>query len=276
MYSPGEMASICSDAGVAKASLSAMRAFLLGVFAGVFIALGGLGSVASSVSLGGAAERLVRAAVFPAGLMFVILAGAELFTGNCLMLFAVFEGRCRFKRVLRQWAIVYLGNFLGSLLFAVWTVSTGMPAASGGWLGHTFWMTAVTKTSIPWMQAFLRGAGCNFLVCIAVWLSFSTKSTAGKIMAIWPPIFLFVLCGMEHSIANMSCIVIGMLAPHYCALKDVHIPPTLFQFLWNNLLPVTLGNIAGGTLVAAGYFFAYSPKSKIGEHGARSNTQNGI
>lgn len=245
---------------MAKAQLKSMKAFVLAMFAGVFIAMGSLGSVVSAVSLHGAAERVIRAAVFPAGLAFVVVAGAELFTGNMLVLVAALERRVAFVQVLRQWAIVYAGNAAGSLLVAVWTVASGLPSVSDGWVGRAFVITAVSKVSLRWGQAFLRGVGCNFLVCIAVWVSFSTKNTAGKMIALWPAIFIFVVCGMEHSVANMSAIPTGMLVARFCALDGIPVPPTVWQFVWCNLIPVTLGNMVGGALVAAGYFFGYRAK----------------
>lgn len=244
----------CVKAGIRKANMKSSKAFLLAVFAGVFIALGSVGSVVSAVTLHGAAERVVRALVFPAGLTFVLIAGAELFTGNCLMLMAVFEGKITLKRMVFMLAVVYAGNAVGSLLAAEWTAASGIMQIGDGWVGRAFAMMAAAKMRLTWGEAFLRGAGCNFLVCLAVWMGYSAKSAAGKVISLWPAVFLFVVCAMEHSIANMSAVPTGMIAAKIYALKDIAGVPSGADFLWKNLIPVTLGNIAGGAAVAAGYW----------------------
>ncbi len=217
-----------------KAKLPAGKCFLLAVLAGLYIALGAVGCTAAQTLIGGGPGKLLGACVFPAGLILVVLAGAELFTGNCLMAGQAAAGKAPWKGALRNWGIVYLGNFAGALLAA------GIMYAGGflqGALGEAAAQIARNKCALGFFQAAARGAACNILVCGAVWMTSGAESAGGKAVCCFFPVMLFVLCGFEHSVANMYYIPAGMLAGA---------AETAGDFLLGNLLPVTLGNLLGG------------------------------
>lgn len=265
MNTPGEIAKNYLAVGQAKARLPLGKMFLLAVLAGIYIALAGLGATVASAGAGSAgAGRVLSACVFPAGLTMVLLAGSELFTGNCLILIPVLHGEVSPAAFARNLIVVYLGNFLGGLL-----------VAAGAVYGHTFDLlggaaaagaisTAAAKCSLSFGDAFLRGVFCNLLVCLAVWMAMAAKDAAGKVAALFFPIFLFVLCGFEHCVANMYYVPAGLLAlgePGYAALAGDVSALTWGNFLAGNLLPVTLGNLAGGMALGAAYWAVYLRKS---------------
>lgn len=261
----GEILEKVSDSGIAKAEGKTLRLLIWALLAGAYIAFGAQASqmvsfnlLADPVSLG--VGRLVSAAVFPVGLMMVVLCGAELFTGNCLMIIGVLDRKIRISGMLRNWVLVYLGNFLGALLVVALMKSTGLWETGSGLLGASVIKTAQAKVQLSFGQAFVRGILCNWLVCLAVWMSTGARETVSKIFAIWFCIGLFVISGFEHSIANMYFIPAGIAAAADSGLAqlagcDVSVL-TVGNFLVKNLLPVTLGNILGGGLfVGMVYWF---------------------
>lgn len=261
----GEILEKVSDSGIAKAEGKTLRLLIWALLAGAYIAFGAQASqmvsfnlLADPDSLG--VGRLVSAAVFPVGLMMVVLCGAELFTGNCLMIIGVLDRKIRISGMLRNWVLVYLGNFLGALLVVALMKSTGLWETGSGLLGASVIKTAQAKVQLSFGQAFVRGVLCNWLVCLAVWMSTGARETVSKIFAIWFCIGLFVISGFEHSIANMYFIPAGIAAAADSGLAqlagcDVSVL-TVGNFLIKNLLPVTLGNILGGGLfVGMVYWF---------------------
>ena len=261
----GEILEKVSDSGIAKAEGKTLRLLIWALLAGAYIAFGAQASqmvsfnlLADPDSLG--VRRLVSAAVFPVGLMMVVLCGAELFTGNCLMIIGVLDRKIRISGMLRNWVLVYLGNFLGALLVVALMKSTGLWETGSGLLGASVIKTAQAKVQLSFGQAFVRGILCNWLVCLAVWMSTGARETVSKIFAIWFCIGLFVISGFEHSIANMYFIPAGIAAAADSGLAqlagcDVSVL-TVGNFLVKNLLPVTLGNILGGGLfVGMVYWF---------------------
>ena len=261
----GEILEKVSDSGIAKAEGKTLRLLIWALLAGAYIAFGAQASqmvsfnlLADPDSLG--VGRLVSAAVFPVGLMMVVLCGAELFTGNCLMIIGVLDRKIRISGMLRNWVLVYLGNFLGALLVVALMKSTGLWGTGSGLLGASVIKTAQAKVQLSFGQAFVRGILCNWLVCLAVWMSTGARETVSKIFAIWCCIGLFVISGFEHSIANMYFIPAGIAAAADSGLAqlagcDVSVL-TVGNFLIKNLLPVTLGNILGGGLfVGMVYWF---------------------
>ena len=261
----GEILEKVSDSGIAKAEGKTLRLLIWALLAGAYIAFGAQASqmvsfnlLADPDSLG--VGRLVSAAVFPVGLMMVVLCGAELFTGNCLMIIGVLDRKIRLSGMLRNWVLVYLGNFLGALLVVALMKSTGLWGTGSGLLGASVIKTAQAKVQLSFGQAFVRGILCNWLVCLAVWMSTGARETVSKIFAIWFCIGLFVISGFEHSIANMYFIPAGIAAAADSGLAqlagcDVSVL-TVGNFLVKNLLPVTLGNILGGGLfVGMVYWF---------------------
>ena len=226
-----------------KTTLPTWKLILSGIFAGLFIALGGLGSQIASVAVGGTAGKLVGACVFPVGLFLVVTVGAELFTGNCLLPAPWLNRKTtgvKMGGILKNWFFVYIGNFIGGLLLALAVYFGHINKMFDGALGDTMMSTAASKMAIDPVEAVIKAILCNILVCLAVWIAMGSADLGGKAIAVFAPVMLFVLCGFEHSVANMYFIPTGLLLG---AEGDIG------GFLINNLLPVTIGNILGGSLV---------------------------
>lgn len=257
--------SIC----VKKTNGDPLKIFLLAVLAGAFIGFGAelmtvtVQGIGSSMSFGMA--KFMGGAVFSVGLMLVVIAGAELFTGNNLMLISALDKRVSFGKVLGKWGLVYLGNLVGSLILVGIMYGSGLWKMNGGGVGVTALNIAVSKVNIPFWEAFFRGVGCNWLVCLAVWMSLSSRNVVGKIFAVFFPIMAFVASGFEHSIANMYFIPMGLLLKgQYAIANQVSNLSSLNwgSFIVANEIPVTLGNIVGGAFfVAALYWFIYLRKT---------------
>ena len=255
MRSPSGIAENYVSLGQIKCEMSVWRMFILGVFAGMFVAFAGAGSSFANVY----ANRFAGAVIFSAGLAMVLIAGSELFTGNSLIIISVLERRVSLLGMLKNWLFVYLGNFAGALFVAALAVFSG--TLDG--ISEAVVSTAAAKTSLEFGPALMKAILCNVLVCIAVWMSFAADTVSGKIIAVIFPISVFVICGFEHSVANMYFIPAGMFA----ALKNGIAADGLnvFNMIIKNLLPVTLGNIIGGSaIVGFGYWLVYMlPKHKI-------------
>ncbi len=256
MYGPPEIAKRYSKAGAAKTRTPVPKMLILSFFAGAFIAFGAFGSQVASAQAGAASvSKLLGAMVFPVGLLMVIMAGAELFTGNNLILISVLDRKATVGGMLKNWAIVYLGNLLGSVFVAALLTFSHAYSLFDGAVAQSAVSTAQSKVLLSFPDAFFKGILCNILVCVAVWISFSAEDVAGKIIGLYMPILLFVLSGYEHSVANMYFIPAGMFVS---AEYGIEANITWFGFLIGNLLPVTLGNIVGGAgIVGLGYFFSY-------------------
>lgn len=228
-----------------RVTQSLPRLLLLGALAGAFIAFAGV-----AASIGGAlGGKLASATIFPIGLTMVLLAGSELFTGNCLFLMPLLRRNITAGHMLRNWVAVYLGNLLGSVAVAFLVVQCG--ALDG--IAEAAVAAAVTKAALPFGVALLRGVLCNFLVCLAVWMAFCAQSAGGKVVSLFGPIFLFVLCGFEHSVANMYYIPAGIFLAENGEVT--------WLSLWQNLLPVTLGNIVGGCGLGGILYLLYGRKN---------------
>lgn len=245
-----------SDSSIAKASGSFKTLFLMAVLAGAYIAIGGFASTMASYNLTANPDtfglgKLVAGCVFPVGLMMVVLCGGELFTGNCLMVTGIADKKIAFGRMLRNWGIVYIGNFIGAMIIVLFVSYTGQMDSSGGLMGAITVKTAISKVNLDFGKAVVLGIMCNWLVCLAVWMSTGAASTAGKIFAIFFIIMPFIIGGFEHSVANMYFIPAGMIA----ATNDTYVnllgldtsSLTIGAFIIKNLLPVTIGNIIGGS-----------------------------
>lgn len=237
-----------------------IKLFVLGMLAGVYIAMGALLSSMAAGGLAGIGEtnpivpKLVSGMTFPVGLLLVILVGAELFTGNTAYLMpATIKGTVPRTYFLKNWGIVYVANLAGALLFDYFLVYQADMLHHEAY-HHYITHIAEYKTSLSWEQVFLRGIGANWMVCLAVWLGFSSKSMAGQVMGIWWPVMAFVAIGFEHSVANMFYIPTGMMYGANVSISD---------FICNNLIPSTLGNIVGGGLLVGclyGYFYKNEAK----------------
>jgi formate transporter len=268
---PQEMAVKAEQVGVRKANLSAVSMFALAVLAGAFIALGAVFATTVSAGAGGVLPwgvvRLLAGTVFSLGLILVIVGGAELFTGNNLIIMAWAGGKVSHGLLLRNWLIVYFGNFAGALGTVALVFASGQYRFGGGAVGAVALATAAAKLQFGWVEAVALGILCNALVCLAVWLTFSARTTTDRILAIVPPIAAFVAAGFEHSVANMYFVPIGLLIKAQADDSFWSIigstpgdfqEVTLSAFLLRNLVPVTLGNVIGGTvLVGAVYWFIY-------------------
>ena len=266
---PAEIMESFIGVGQKKAGFSVVQQVVLGILAGVFIAFASEGSnvaihTIESVGLG----KALAGALFATGLMLVIVAGGELFTGNCLMIVALAERKISLPSMLRSWLFVYIGNFIGSLLLAYFINRSGQLGFSNGMLGGFTVKLAAYKTGLSFEKAFFMGILCNWLVCLAVWMAAAAGDIAGKLLAIFFPIWLFITSGFEHSIANMYYIPAGILAKNNPVFAEQAIKlgagaGELANLNWsslfvNNLLPVTLGNVLGGAFfVGFIYWFTY-------------------
>ena len=257
-YSPKEIAERVETVGVAKARLPLITQIALGVLAGGFIGLGALyfTLVTSDASLSFAASRLLGGLTFSLGLILVIVAGAELFTGNNLLVMAWASQRITTTELLRNWVVVYLANLAGALGLVLLVFLSNHWQMNGSAVGIHAVRIAAAKVSLPFWDAFFTGILCNILVCVAVWLALAGRSVVDKICAVVFPISAFVAAGFEHSIANMYFIPLGVLLKDKLAVNGAeHLS---WLALWSNLVPVTLGNIVGGgVMVALVYFFIY-------------------
>lgn len=277
---PAEMATRAEYLGVRKAEMPALKMFMLAVLAGAFISLGAV--FATTVSAGGmtisAADgaaafsagmpfgvtRLLAGLVFSLGLILVVIGGAELFTGNNLIVMAWASKKVSTVALLRNWGIVYAGNFLGAIGTVFLMLMTRQYSFGASAVGIAALKTAIAKCEMTFLQALALGILCNALVCLAVWMTFSARSTTDKILAIISPITAFVAAGFEHSIANMYFVPYGLLLAQFdpqfvssVAGKLPHLEAlTWGNFIANNLIPVTLGNIIGGAVLVAAVYWA--------------------
>jgi formate/nitrite transporter len=250
-YPPDQVARLVEQVGVKKATLPAVQTLALGVLAGAFIAFGAMyfTLVMTGSELGFGPSRLLGGLAFSLGLILVVVGGAELFTGNNLIVMAWAERKVTSLQLARNWSLVYLANLIGSLGSALMVFWSGALSLGDGAVAETAVRIGEAKVALGFGQAFFSGILCNILVCLAVWLCFAAHDVAGKVLAIIFPISAFVALGFEHSIANMYLIPIAWLAGAEAV--------TLGSFL-ANLVPVTLGNIVGGGLfVALVYWLIY-------------------
>ena len=284
---PAEMAARAEDIGVRKAEMPTLRMFMLAVLAGGFIAMGAIfattvsagsipvndpsGSAAFSAALPYGVVRLLAGLVFCLGLILVVVGGAELFTGNNLIVMAWASGKVSGRSLLRNWAIVYIGNFVGSIATALLVYFGRQYTFGGNAVGIAALRTAIAKCELGFVQAVALGILCNALVCMAIWMTFSARSTIDRILAILFPIAAFVAAGFEHSVANMYFIPVALFVkgggdPKFFETigKTAESYPHLTwgNFFVGNLLPVTIGNIIGGAvMVGLVYWFIYLRKA---------------
>ncbi|MFZ5819539.1 MAG: formate/nitrite transporter family protein [Chloroflexota bacterium] len=283
---PAEMATRAEYVGVRKSEMPALTMFSLALLAGAFISLGAVfattvsaGGMAVSTADGAAAfsaglpygvTRLLSGLVFCLGLILVVVGGAELFTGNNLIVMAWASGKVTTRALLRNWVIVYIGNFVGAIGTAALVFFSGQHMFGKDAVGIAALNTAVAKSSLGFGQALALGILCNALVCLAVWMTFSARSTMDKIAAIIFPVTAFVAAGFEHSIANMYFVPYGlfvkMFAPDYLARVSEKVANlqnlTWGNFFVNNLIPVTIGNIIGGAVFVAAIYWSIFLRNK--------------
>lgn len=275
IHSPAEIANRIVETGRKKTDLPVRNMLLLGILAGAFIAFASQGSnvaihTIESVGVG----KALAGAIFSTGLMMVVITGAELFTGNMLIIVSCMEGKSRWLNMLKSWIFVYTGNFLGSLLIAGLIFLSGQFQFSGGMLGAFTIKTAVYKVNLTFSNAFFMGVLCNWLVCMGVWMAQAAKDMAGKLLAVFFPIWLFITSGFEHSVANMYYIPAGIFAkanPAWAeAAASLGVTAEKLQalnwqnFFLKNLIPVTLGNMVGGTVfVGLMFWLVFLHRKKV-------------
>lgn len=275
---PPEITEATIQTGIKKSKMTIVNMIILGILAGAFIAFAAEGSNMASFNLLAKPEtyglgKVLAGAVFGTGLMLVLIAGGELFTGNTMMIAGVLEKKVSIKAMLKNWFFVYVGNFIGSIFIVYMMSKSGLFSSGDSMLGAVTIKIAAYKVGLTFIQAFFLGIMCNWLVCLAVWMAYGAKDMTGKIFAIFFPIWLFITSGFEHSVANMYYIPAGIMAKGNKTLTDAAAvlgvtPEKLNHLNWetffiNNLIPVTLGNIVGGGIfVAAVYWFVYIRSGK--------------
>lgn len=274
--SPAEITEATIQNGIKKTKLPFMKMLVLGILAGAFIAFASEGSNMAAFNLLAKPEtyglgKALAGAVFGTGLMMVVIAGGELFTGNTMIIASVLSKKVTIGAMFKNWFFVYLGNFIGSIFIAYLMTQSGLFNSGANLLGGVTIKIAAYKVGLTFTQAFYLGIMCNWLVCIAVWMATGAKDITGKLLAIFFPIWLFITSGFEHSIANMYYITAGIMAKGNKAWVDSAqllgvTPEKLNHLSWkafviNNLVPVTLGNIVGGGLFVGGvYWYIYRKK----------------
>lgn len=261
---------VAETIGVAKATSPWLSLFVLAVMAGAYVAFGGL--FATSVTfdipseMGIGIKKLIGGGAFSIGLMLVIIAGAELFTGNTLMISSIITGRITWPNMLGRWTVVYFANFIGSIIVALLFYYSGLWKTGAEALGIAAVKTAYGKVNLEFGEALIRAIGCNWMVCLAVWMALSARQTVGKIFAIFFPIMGFVAIGFEHCVANMYFIPVGIFLTRWAGISPDGIDVTTITwsaFVLKSLVPVTIGNIIGGVVfVGLGYWGAYLRPTK--------------
>ena len=266
-YSPQQIAERVDNIGVTKARLPLLSMAMLGMLAGAFIGLGALyyTLVVSDASLSFAVARVLGAVCFSLGLLLVVVAGAELFTGNNLLAMAWADGKVSTAEVLRNWAVVCAANFVGAAGLALLVFLSGHAGMNGGAIAQSYLKIAITKSTMPVAELFFRGVLCNVLVCMAVWMVLAGRSVVDKFFAIVLPVSAFVAAGFEHSIANMYFFPLALLLKESGIALPAGADAITFYAMLRNLAPVILGNIFGGSvLVALVYYVIYIRPKKIG------------
>ncbi len=256
---------VAQNVGVAKATSPWISLFVLGIMAGAYIGFGSLFAVSITFdidpSLGIGFKKLLSGGAFSIGLMLVVIAGGELFTGNNLMVSSVMTREVTWKNVLAKWGVVYFANFLGSILLALLFYYSGLWKTGGNALGEVAVKVAAAKVNLDPVEAFARAVGCNWMVCLAVWMALGSRQVIGKIFAIFFPIMGFVAIGFEHCVANMYFIPSGIFLLNWAGLAPSGVDLSALTwggFVMNNLIIVTIGNTIGGVVfVGLGYWGAY-------------------
>lgn len=270
MLSPLEVTEYVEEVGVKKAKNKSIQTLFLGILAGAYIALGAFGSAVASHSVTNfGLQKTVAGLVFPVGLLLVLICGAELFTGNCLLSVAVAQKRISIKDMAKNLLIVFIGNFIGTVLIALLVYGAGLLDFNSGAVGGYAIKVATGKVNLTITQALFSGILCNIIVCLAVWGSYTAKDVSGKVLMGFIPIFVFIISGFEHCVANMYYLTIGLLAKgnpvyveasHQTAEKLANL--NVIGVI-HNLIPVTIGNIIGGSiLIGLTYWFIYKKSEK--------------
>jgi len=271
MYTPAEVMNNYADTGAKKAGYPVWRLLLMGAFAGFVIGMGAAVANTATFALASNASvsRVVAGLLFPFGLGIIMLTGMELFTGNCLICVSVLEKKASVAGMLRNWLFVYAGNFIGAFALAAGHAYSKQLGLSDGALAAYTIKTAAYKCGLSFGQALILGILCNIMVCLGVLVSLAAKDAAGRIIGAFIPIAFFIICGYEHSVADMYYVAAGLLANSIAGYADIAAKAgvdasglTVTNFLFKSLLPVTLGNMIGGVGVGAAMWAAHLKKNK--------------
>lgn len=275
---------LCPEAvttAIGKTNSTFVKTLILGLLAGAFIAMGGFAAAVASHSITNVSvSKFMAGAVFPVGLILVIICGGELFTGNSLMITGILENKISLKAMLKNWIIVYIGNFLGAILIVVLLYLSGSFDINGGKLGGYALKVAYTKGSLTAVKALASGILCNFMVSLAVWGAYAAKDIIGKIFIIWFPIMAFIVGGFEHCVANMYYLLAGLLSKgndiyiSASGLKPSDISAINASNIFHNLFWVTIGNIIGGSILVGALYWIVYTQSKANTYVASSSSRN--
>lgn len=263
---PAEIEQKAEDLGVSKTSMSFRQSFMLSIMAGAFISMGAMFFllVSGDPGLPFAAQRVLGGILFSLGLSLVVICGAELFTGNTMIVMTACSKRITWGAVLKNWVVVFIGNFVGAIIMVGVVYLANFQAMNGGIVGNTIVSVAAGKMSPDWLTLFAKGIMCNFLVCLAVWIAYAGKSVVDKVFGVMFPIAAFVACGFEHCVANMFFLPFGILLASV-GIDPGTVDPSLVTWsgaLWNWSATVP-GNIVGGALfVGMAYWVAFHKKTK--------------
>lgn len=274
MLGPKDIVDYVKQVGIDKSSKKEMQTLILGIIAGMFIALGGFAAAVASHSITNyGVSKIVAGVMFPVGLVLVLICGAELFTGNTLLAVAYYEKEISIKLLLKNWILVYLGNIIGSLFITELLVWSGALDINGGLFGIYALKVATNKANLSFGQGLSSGILCNILVSIAVWASYASRDVIGKIWVSFIPIMAFVIAGFEHYVANMYYFSIGIIAKgnpsivKASGISKEKLSNLTFKGIFCNMLPVTLGNIIGGAIIVSGIYWlvfkGFNKQSKI-------------
>ncbi|MDR2502159.1 MAG: formate/nitrite transporter family protein [Oscillospiraceae bacterium] len=271
MFSPKEIANNYIGIGAGKTKNTILCILILGVFGGMFTGFAGVAAtVASATVTNGSLSRLLQGAMFPFGLIGSLIAGGEVFVGGALLLAPLAHREARFPAVMKTLIIVWIGNFIGASLVSALTVGGGTYSLFSNQAAVHAISLAVSKANMTFFMAFFRGIMCGFLVCIGVWVAFAAKDVAGKIIGLYMPIMMFVLCSFSNVVADMYYITCGLFLKaggNYAAIAEesgVAVSTLTWSAMFaNNMLPVTLGNfVGGGVIVGLGYWLVYTRREK--------------
>lgn len=270
--SPQEITNYTSDGGVNKVNRSVGLVLLMAIMAGVYISLGAFASTVAAHDIANKGiAKLVTGAVFPIGLMFVVLNGADLFTGNCLIIVSTLEKRTTWAGFARNLIIVLIGNFIGAMVMSLLVANSGILTMSDNRFGAYLIKTATSKVNLGFKEALCLSIICNIFVCAGIWMIYGAKDVTGKILAGFFSIFAFAISGAEHVVANMFYIPTALFAsqvnPEFLEVAHVTADQlTWSKFFINNIIPVTIGNIIGGLFIGCMYFIIYKKLTKPSTH----------
>lgn len=264
--SPQEITDYTSVGGINKVNRSVWLVLAMAIMAGVYIALGGFASsVAAHDIANKGVAKLVTGAVFPIGLMFVVINGADLFTGNCLIVISTLEKKTSWTGFFRNLIIVLIGNFIGAVTVAFLVANSGILSMSDGRFGAYMVKVATSKSNLPFKEALCLAIICNIYVCAGIWMIYAAKDITGKVLAGFFSIFAFAISGAEHIVANMFYIPVALFSKTNEYLELAHVSAdqlTWSKFFVNNVIPVTIGNIIGGVFIGGMYFLIYKKLTK--------------